>query len=123
MPKTVLMPGSVAPGRDPYSSLVEAHGLVFVAGQVGRPLDAPDLDFADEARATFDRIGKLLRGVGLDLGDVVRCTVYLTDFDDFPALNEIFADTFPSEPPTRSTVAVSRLARDCRIEVEATAAR
>lgn len=122
MPKVIPVPAS--PG-DPYSEVVEAAGLVFIAGQIGLARDqrAADLAFDDEARACFTRIADVLERVGLGLDSVVRCTVYLTDFDDFAAMNAVFRDRFPSEPPARATVGVTRLARECRIEVEATAVR
>jgi len=123
MPKSIPT-NAVSPG-DPYSEIVEAGGLVFVAGQVGLRRDqrATDVTFEDEAQAMFGRVANVLANVGLGLGSVVRCTVYLTDFDTFPAMNEVFRSVFPSEPPARTTVGVTRLARDCRIEVEATATR
>lgn len=123
MPKTVP-PNAVSPG-DPYSEIVEAGGLVFVAGQIGITRDqrAADVPFEDEVRAMFERVGSALARVGLGLDSVVRCTVYLTDFTTFARMNEVFKEVFPEQPPARTTVGVTALARDCRIEVEATAAR
>ena len=122
MPKVVAVPPS--PG-DPYSEVVEAGGLVFVAGQVGISRDqyAEDVAFEDEVRAMFERVRAVLGRVGLDLESVVRCTVYLTDFGTFARMNEVFKEVFPDQPPARTTVGVTSLARDCRIEVEATATR
>ena len=123
MPK-VIPPDAVSPG-DPYSEIVEAGGLVFVAGQIGIRGDqrAADVAFEDEVRAMFERVRAALGRVGLDLESVVRCTVYLTDFGTFGRMNEVFKSTFPSHPPARTTVGVTALARDCRIEVEVTATR
>lgn len=124
MPKVVLNPASVPRGTDAYSQLVEANGLVFVAGQVGTlPGGPPALEFAAEARGAFDNLGRLLMAADLGMEDVVRCTVYLVDFGDFPAMDAAFREYFPVRPPTRTTVGVTALARDCRIEIEATAAR
>ena len=123
MPK-IVPPNAVSPG-DPYSEVVEAGGLVFVAGQIGIRQDqqAADVKFEDEVRAMFERVRAALARVGLDLRSVVRCTVYLTDFETFGRMNEVYRSVFPTEPPARTTVGVTRLARDCRIEVEATATR
>ena len=74
------------PGTYPFSKIVEANGLVFLAGQVG---DVPGSHGAvpggieAETRAMLDNVGRLLKAVGLDYSDVVKCTVYLRDFDDF----------------------------------------
>jgi 2-iminobutanoate/2-iminopropanoate deaminase len=124
MPKTVLNPAGLPPSTAPYSQIIEANGLVFFAGQVGRAQGGPaNLEFAAEARFTFDHLGQLLKAAGLGFEDVVRCTVYLVDFDDFAAMDGVFREYFPVQPPTRTTVGVRSLARDCRIEVEATAVR
>lgn len=123
MPK-VIPANAVSPG-EPYSEIVEAGNLVFVAGQVGIRSDqrAADVPFEDEVRAMFDRLEAALARVGLGLDGVVRCTVYLTDLGTFAEMNEVFRSVFPSQPPARTTVGVTALARDCRIEVEATATR
>jgi 2-iminobutanoate/2-iminopropanoate deaminase len=123
MPK-IVPAHAVSPG-DPYAEIVEAGGLVFVAGQIGIRGDqrAADVPFEDEVRATFDRVEAVLARVGLGLDSIVRCTVYLTDFGTFAQMNEVFRSVFPNQPPTRTTVGVTALARDCRIEVEATATR
>ena len=123
MPK-VVPPNAVSPG-DPYSEIVEAGGLVFVAGQIGISRDqrAEDVVFEDEVRAMFERVRGALARVGLGLESVVRCTVYLTDFETFARMNEVYRIVFPTDPPARTTVGVTRLARDCRIEVEVTATR
>ena len=126
MPKTVPNLPGIEPGSYPFSKVVEANGLVFVAGQVG---DAPGGHGAvpggieAETRAMLDNVGRLLQAVGLDYADVVRCTVYLRDFTDFAAMNAVYRTYFPTEPPARATVGVTALAEDFRVEIEVTAAR
>jgi len=126
MPKTVPTLPGLEQGALPFSKVVEANGFVFLAGQIG---DAPGSNgpvpggIEAETRAMLDNVGRLLRTVGLDYADVVKCTVYLVDMDEFAAMNAIYRGYFPTEPPTRATVAVSRLAVGARIEIEAMAAR
>jgi len=117
MPKTI--PGSFN-GSSAYSEATEAGGLVFLAGQVAE--NASD-GFEQEARAAFTTVGQRLEVVGLGFGDVVRCTVFLRRWGDFAAMNTIFREVFPADPPARTTVGVTALARDCTIELEVTAAR
>ena len=76
-----------------------------------------------ETRAMLDNVGRLLRTVGLDYGNVVKCTIYLRDFDDFAAMNAVYRTYFPTEPPARATVGVTALAEDYRVEIEVMAAR
>ena len=126
MPKTVPSLPGIEPSAYPFSQVVEANGFVFLAGQVG---DAPGGHGAvpggieAETRAMLDNVGRLLRAVGLDYGDVVKATVYLRDFADFAAMNAVYREYFPTEPPTRATVGVSGLAADYRVEIEVVAAR
>ncbi len=126
MPRHVPAISGITPGSYPFSQVVEANGFVFLAGQVG---DAPGSAGAlpggieAETRAMLDNVGRLLNAVGLDYPDVVKCTVYLRDFSDFEAMNGVYREYFPTEPPTRATVGVTALARDYRIEIEVLAAR
>ena len=126
MPKTVPKLPDVPAGRYPFSQIVEANGFVFLAGQVG---DIPGQHGAvpggieAETRQMLDNVGRLLRAAGLDYGDVVKATVYLRDFADFAAMNAVYRECFPVEPPTRATVGVTALAEDFRVEIEVMAAR
>jgi 2-iminobutanoate/2-iminopropanoate deaminase len=126
MPKTVPDPSGIDPGTYPFSKVVEANGFVFLAGQVG---DAPGSHGAvpggiePETRAMLDNVGRLLEAVGLGFSDVVRCTVYLRDFDDFAGFNAVYREYFPMEPPARATVGVTALAEDYNVEIEVLAAR
>ena len=126
MPRSVPAIPGMEPGRYPFSPVVEANGFVFLAGQVG---DVPGGHGAvpggieAETRAMLDNVGRLLHAVGLDYRDVVKCTVYLRDFADFAAMNAVYREFFPDQPPTRATVGVTALAEDFRVEIEVMAAR
>ena len=126
MPKSVpALPGIEASSL-PFSQVVEANGFVFLAGQVG---NAPGQSSAvlggitAETRQMLDNVGRLLEAVGLGYRDVVKTTLYLRDFADFEAMNEVYREYFPAEAPTRATVGVTALARDFRIEIEVLATR
>ena len=126
MPKRVLTGPGIVAGPLPFSPVIEANGFVFLAGQVGDVPGTPGPvpgGIQAETRQMLENVGRLLRAVGLDYPDVVKSTVYLRDFGDFAAINEIYREYFPSDPPTRATVGVARLASDFRIEIEVMAAR
>jgi 2-iminobutanoate/2-iminopropanoate deaminase len=126
VPKTVPQLPGISPGSYPFSKVVEANGFVFLAGQVG---DLPGGHGAapggivPETRAMLDNVGRLLRAVGLDYADVVKCTVYLRDFGEFAEFNAVYREYFPTEPPARATVGVTALAEDFRVEIEVLATR
>ena len=109
----------------PYSPAVRAGQMVFISGQV--PIDPAtgnliEGDIAAQTRRVFDNLGALLKAAGLSYANVVRTTVFLADMNDFAAMNQTYA-TFFSEPyPARSTVQVSRLPKDARIEIDVIAA-
>src|SRR5262245_43898967 len=98
MPKTIPELPGIPPSTLPFSQVVEANGFVFLAGQVGgdpgRPGNRIPGDIKVEVRRMLDQVGELLRAVGLGYRDVVRCTVYLTDMDDFAAMNEVYREVF-----------------------------
>jgi len=126
MPKTVARGPGLEPGGLPFSKVIAANGFVFLAGQIG---DAPDSHgpvpggIEPETRAMLENVGRLLRAVGLDYADVVKATVYITNFDEFAAMNAVYREYFPTDPPARATVGVTALAADYAVEIEVTAAR
>jgi 2-iminobutanoate/2-iminopropanoate deaminase len=126
MPKHVPDLPGIEASHYPFSQVIEANGFVFVAGQVG---DAPGSNgpvaggIEAETRAMLDNVRRRLQAVELDLEDVVKATVYLVDFDEFPAMNAVYREYFPTEAPTRATVGVTRLASTYRVEIEVIAAR
>lgn len=126
MPKQVHTGAGIPQGGLPFSPIVEANGFVFLAGQVGEAPGVPGAvagGIEVETRQMLENVGRLLRSAGLDYADVVKATVYLRDFDEFGAMNAVYREFFPTEPPTRATVGVTRLAADFRVEIEVIAAR
>jgi 2-iminobutanoate/2-iminopropanoate deaminase len=112
------------PALGPYSHAVRLGDLLFVSGQAG--LDpatgaAAPGGFAAEARQAFTNVERVLEASGSDMSRVAKLTVFMASADDFPALNELFAEFFPSAPPTRSVPIVS-LPRGLLISIEAIAA-
>jgi 2-iminobutanoate/2-iminopropanoate deaminase len=126
VPRSVPVLPGVETSSLPFSQVVEANGFVFLAGQVGNApgeSGAVPGGIAAETRQMLDNVGRLLGAVGLAYRDVVKSTVYLRDFGDFEAMNQVYREYFPSEPPTRATVGVTALASDFRVEIEILAAR
>jgi 2-iminobutanoate/2-iminopropanoate deaminase len=105
----------------PYSPAVRAGQLVFISGQV--PIDPAtgnlvDGDISAQTRRVFENLGALLKAGGLSYANVVRTTVFLADMNDFAAMNQTYATYFSEPYPARSTVQVSRLPKDARIEID-----
>ena len=104
----------------PYSQAIDSgHGLVFVSGQ----LPIPEGGVQEQTRQSLTNAKAILEAAGLNLGNVVKTTVFLADMGDFAAMNEIYAQFFSEPFPARSAVAVKTLPKGALVEVECIAAR
>lgn len=114
-----------APGAGgAYSPALRAGQLLFMSGQI--PIDPTSGqlvtgDAAVCARRVMDNLGALLKAAGLSFASVVRTTVFLSDMNDFAAVNEVYASYFTDPKPARVTVQAARLPRDARLEIDAIA--
>ena len=96
--------------------------LIFVSGQIALDPQTGDMmnsDFVTEAKRVFDNVKGIAEAAGLSLTNVVKLTVYLTDLNDFAALNEIMSEYFDEPFPARAAVQVSLLPRSATVEVDA----
>lgn len=119
MPKSVPDLPSAPAAIGPYSPVVEANGFVFISGQIAA--DAGDA--AAQATQAMQQIGAMLNDLGLGYNDIVKTTIFLSNMDDFTAVNEAYGAFFEAAPPARSTVEVGRLPRDVAVEIETIATR
>lgn len=105
----------------PYSQAVEAGGFLFCSGQIAidpatdQVVNGP---VADQAKLVLENVRAVLEGSGLGMKNVVKATVFLTDMNDFSAVNEVYATYFREQPPARSTIAVAGLPKGVRVEIE-----
>lgn len=111
----------------PYSQAVRTDcvNLVFCSGQIA--LDSETMEIvgqtaAEQTRKVMDNLSAVLQASGAGLNNIVKTTIYLSDMDDFAAVNEVYAGYFDAEPPARATVQVSRLPKDVKVEIDAIAA-
>ncbi len=124
MPKSVPDLPSAPAALGPYSPVVEANGFVFISGQIAADA-AGDLeeDAGGQARQVMQQIGRMLGDLDLSYADVVKTTIFLSNMDDFAAVNEAYGSFFEVAPPARSTIEVARLPRDVAVEIETIATR
>jgi 2-iminobutanoate/2-iminopropanoate deaminase len=109
----------------PYSQGIVANGLVYTAGQIA--LDPATMalvggaDAAAQTEQVMRNLDAILRAAGATLGSVLKTTVFLADMNDFTAMNDVYARHFGEHRPARSTVEVSRLPKDVKVEIDAVA--
>jgi 2-iminobutanoate/2-iminopropanoate deaminase len=108
----------------PYSQGVKKNSMVFVSGQI--PIDPATGeivggDIKALTRQVLNNVEAVLKASGATLDDVVKATVFITDMDDFPLVNEVYGEFFKNDPPARACVEVSRLPKSVPVEIEAIA--
>ena len=105
--RKIINPSHAPKPRGVYSPAVVADGFVFVSGQAAVNPETNELELGDihsETRRTLRNIEIILAAAGSSLKDIVRIGVFLADINDFAAMNEVFQEFFPENPPARTTV-------------------
>jgi 2-iminobutanoate/2-iminopropanoate deaminase len=107
----------------PYSQGIRSGSLLFCSGQI--PLDPSTGEMVKEdvdgqARRCLENLAAVCEAAGGSLADAVRCTVYLTDMNDFARVNEVYAEFFGGDdPPARVAVAAAALPKGADVEIDA----
>jgi 2-iminobutanoate/2-iminopropanoate deaminase len=110
----------------PYSQAIETNGVLYISGQVaidpstGRLVEG---GITAQTRQVLKNIGEILHSAGYDFSDVVKSTVLLDDMENFKSMNEVYATSFPVNPPARATYAVKSLPLGAVIEIESIASK
>jgi len=120
--KTAKAPAAIGP----YSQAVKVScgTVVFVSGMI--PLNPETKEIVgrtggEQCKQAMDNMAQVLRAAGTDLTKVVKTTIFLSNLDDFGAVNEMYATYFDTDPPARAAVEVSRLPLGVKVMIEAVA--
>ena len=108
----------------PYSQAVRTAGFVFLSGQIALDPATGTLvtgSAAIEAERVMENLAEVLKAAGLTFDHVVKTTIYLVDFADFDAVNEVYGRRFRRVLPARATVQVAALPKGARVEIDAIA--
>ena len=105
----------------PYSQAKVVNNFVFTSGQIPLRSDGTMIsdDFEQECLQVLDNIEEILKASGSSMTNIIKLTVYLTDLSKFDILNNVFNAYFNDFLPARSTIEVSKLPKDSRVEIEA----
>lgn len=118
-----IMPGSPKP-RGPYSHAVQAGDFIFVSGMGPIDPDTNEFSFGDirhETRLVLENIRRVLEGAGASMTEVVKCSVFLADRNDFGQMNEVYAEFFGEARPARTTVQVVLPMERMKVEIDCVA--
>ncbi len=105
----------------PYSQATVAGDLVFTAGQIGLAPGTKEFaggEIRSQTRQALENLKAVLEAAGSGMQNALKVTVFLKEMEDFPAMNEIFAEYFVAYPPARSAVEGARLPLDALVEIE-----
>ena len=120
--KTPLAPAAIGP----YSQGILVGNTLYCSGQIAIDPKSGSMitgSIVEEAERVLENVGAVLRAVGMDYENVVRCTVYLTDINAYAQVNEVYARYFNEAPPAREAVQVAALPRSARLEISCIAVR
>ena len=120
MEKEIVSTDAAPPAVGPYSQAVIAGDLIFAAGQLGIDPKTGKLAAGIEAqtRQVLTNLSAVLEAASGSLDQVVKVTVFLAHMEDFAAMNTVYGEFFPLQPPARSTVEVAQLPRGALVEIE-----
>lgn len=107
----------------PYSHAVVVNNMVYTSGQIPLTIDGELIgeDVAEQTKQVLENLSAVLIESGSNISSVVKTTIFISDMNDFPIINEVYGEYFNEQLPARSCVEVSRLPKDVKVEIEAVA--
>lgn len=120
MSKTIIHTDKAPKALGPYSQAVISNGMVYCSGQIGLNPETASFagdDIASQAKQVMKNLEAVLHEAGSDVSKVVKCSIFLTDMNDFATVNEIYGSYFTVNPPARETVAVKTLPANALVEI------
>ena len=107
----------------PYSQAVVVNGLVYTSGQIALTPEGVMLedDITIQTNQVLKNLEAVLSASGSEMNKVIKCTIFLSNMDDFATVNALYEKAFGAHKPVRSTVAVKTLPKNALVEIDATA--
>jgi 2-iminobutanoate/2-iminopropanoate deaminase len=124
MQKKIISTNKAPQAIGPYSQAVRFNDLLFISGQIPiEPKSGAILtgNIKEQTMQILENLNSILTAGESSLNNVLRVTIFLTNLEDYAAVNEVYTQFFEESQPARSTVQVSRLPMDAQIEIDAIA--
>ena len=109
------------PALGPYSQAVEVDGWLYLSGQIALDPKTGELiagDFEAETHQVLKNLVAVLAAAGCTFADIVRTTIYLIDFGNFPRINELYGAAMGDHRPARTTIEISKLPKGAQVEID-----
>ena len=126
MSKEVIYSANAPEPIGPYSQAIKVGSMLFVSGQIAIQKSTGKIitsNITEETNQVLTNLGEVLAAAGMDFSNVVKCTIFLKDMNQFPQVNEAYGKNFTTNPPARETVEVSRLPKDVNVEISCIAVK
>jgi 2-iminobutanoate/2-iminopropanoate deaminase len=123
MSKTIISTENAPAAIGPYNQGTIANGMLYTSGQLPINPVTGEVPASIEAQTVqvLENLKAIIEAAGSSMEKVVKCTVYIVDFNDFAVMNGIYSTYFPTNPPARATVGISKLAKNALVEIDAVA--
>ncbi len=124
MSKEVIIPAGSPPPLAPYSPGTKANGVVYVSGMLAMDKDGKTVGVGDvkvQTRAVLDAIKSVVETAGGTMADITFNAIFLKDLTDYAAMNEVYREYFPSEPPARYCIRADLVRPEFLVEISSTA--
>jgi len=109
----------------PYSQAIDTGTMLFVSGQL--PIEPETMTLAtgiqNQTKQSLENIEAIIQASGYEISDIVKCTVFLKNMNEFALMNEAYQHFFGLHKPARAAVEVARLPKDALVEIECIAVR
>lgn len=126
MSKEIVFSKNAPAPIGPYSQAVKVGNVLYVSGQIALDADTGELineNITEETHAVMKNLDAILAAAHFSFNDVVKCTIFIRNMDDFTAINEAYGQYFKSSPPARETVEVSKLPKNVNVEISCIAVK
>ena len=104
----------------PYNQATLAGNTLYMSGQIALVPDTDRLlldNIEDETHQVMKNIGEILKTARADYSNVVKCSIFVSDMENFAKINAVYGEYFSSNPPARETVEVSCLPKNVNVEI------
>jgi len=126
MEKQIIKSDNAPAPIGPYSQAVLTGNLLFISGQIAIDTKTNTLvtdSIISETHQVMRNLENILKEADMTLNDVIKCSVFVTDLNNFSSINEVYGSHFRGSLPARETVEVSRLPKDVNLEISCIAAK